>query len=68
MCFYKGHYGFQDIDNIQVSRSFLKHSLHALTVKKWSKSTVMRGQPFFPLFKIPVPFLIDEIFCSYVSV
>ena len=50
MCFYKGHYGFQDIDNIQVSRSFLKHCVHALTVKKWSKSTVMRGQPLFSLF------------------
>ena len=35
MCFYKGHYGFQDIDNIQVSRMFLKHSVHALKVGSW---------------------------------
>ena len=66
MCFYKGHYEFQDIDNIQVSRMFLKHSVHALTAKKWSKSTVMCGQPLFPLFEIPGLFLIDEIFFSYV--
>ena len=50
MCFYEGHYGFQDIDNIQVSRSLLKHSVHAFTVKKWSKNTVMRGQPLFSSF------------------
>ena len=67
MCFYKEHYGFQDIDNIQVSRMFLKHSVHALTVKKWSKSTVMCGQPlFFTLFEITGLFLIDEILFSYV--
>ena len=50
MCFDKGHYGFQDIDNIQVSRMFLKHSVHALTVKKWSKSTVIRGQQLLSSF------------------
>ena len=36
--FFKGHYGFQDIDNIQVSMSFLKHSVHALTVKNGQKA------------------------------
>ena len=50
MCFYKGHYGFQDIDSIQVSRSFLKHSVHALTVKKMVKKHCNAWPTTFFLF------------------
>ena len=50
MCFYKGHCGFQDIDNIQVSRMFLKHSVHALTVKKMVKKHCNAQPTTFFLF------------------
>ena len=68
MRFYKGHYGFQDIHNIQVLRMFLKHTAHVLTVKNGQKVLQCAANCFFPLFEIPIPFLSDELFYSYVSV
>ena len=50
MCFYKGHYGFQNTDNIRVSRMFLKHSMHALTVKKMAKKYCNARPTTFFLF------------------